>query len=80
MVFLGADVELASQDGLDALGGCGIKKMHRAVDIAVVGDGHGFLSDFVDVRDQLFDIAGAIQQRIVSVQMKVGEFCHEDSF
>ena len=76
MVLLGADVELASQDGLHALGGRGIKKMHRAVDIAMVGNGHGLLSDAVDVCNQLFYIASAIKKRIVGVQVKVGKFCH----
>ncbi len=52
--------------------------MHRAVDIAMIGNGHSLLTDAVDVGDQLFDITGAIKQRIVSVQMKVGKFCHED--
>ena len=69
MVLLGTDVKLASQDGLDAPGGCGLKKMHRAVNVAVVGNGHSLLSDTVDVRHQFFDIAGAVQERIISVEM-----------
>jgi hypothetical protein len=77
MIFLGTDVEFASQDGLDPCGARGIKKMYGAVDIAMVGDGHGFLSDFVDVGDQLFYITSAVKKRIVRVQVKVGEFCHE---
>jgi hypothetical protein len=77
MIFLGTDVELASQDGLDPRGARGIKKMYCTVDIAVVGDGHSFLSDFVDVGDQLFYITSAVKKRIVRVQVKVGEFCHE---
>ena len=76
MVFLRTDVELAAQDRLDALCLGRIKKMHGAVDVAVIGDGHGLLSDAVDVGDQLFDVAGAIQQRVVGVQMKVGKFSH----
>ena len=74
------DVELAAQDRLDALGLRRLKKMHRAVDVAVVGDGHGFLADAVDVRHQLFHIAGAIQQRVVGVQMKMGKFSHGSDF
>jgi hypothetical protein len=77
MIFLGTDVQFASQDGLDPRGAGGIKKMYGAVDIPVVGDGHSFLSDFVDVGDQLFYITSAVEKRIVSVQVKVGEFCHE---
>ena len=80
VVFLGTDVEFAAQDGLDAFGlGC-FEEMHCAVDVAVVGDGHGFLSDFVDVGYEFFDIAGAIEERVIGVQMQVGEFSHGDSF
>ena len=76
MVFLGADVKLTSEDGLDATGGRSFEKMDCAIDVAVVGNGHGLLSDFVDVGNQLFYIASAVKKRIVSVQVKVGEFCH----
>ena len=76
MILLGANVKLAAQNWLDAPGGCGFKKMHRAVDVAVVGDSHGFLSDGVDVRHKFLDIAGAIKEWIVGVQMQVGELSH----
>ena len=48
--------------------------MHCAVDVAVVGDGYGFLSDAVDVGYQLFDIAGAIEEGVVGMQMQMGKF------
>jgi hypothetical protein len=35
--------------------------MYGAVDIAVVGNGHGLLAYAIDVFDQLVNIAGAIQ-------------------
>lgn len=76
MVFLGTDIELAPQDGLDAPGCRSFKKMHCAVDVAVVSDGHGLLSNAVDVGYKLFDITGAIQERIVCVQMEVGKLSH----
>jgi hypothetical protein len=76
MVFLRANVKLTPQDGLDAPGRRSFKKMHCAVDVAVVGDGHGLLSYAVDVSYKLFDITGAIQERIVSMQMEVGELSH----
>ncbi len=76
VVLLRTDIELASQDGLYAFGfGC-FEEVHRTVDVAVVGDGYGFLSDFVDVGYELFDIAGAIEEGVVGVQMQVGEFSH----
>jgi hypothetical protein len=34
------------------------------------------LPDAVDVGYQLFNVAGAIEERIVSMQMKVGKFSH----
>ena len=55
---------------LDAIGLGSIEEMHCTVDVAVVGDGHGLLSDAVDVGYQLFDIAGAIEERVVGVQMQ----------
>ena len=76
MVLLGTDIKFASQDGLHTRGTCGIKKMYGAVNIAMIGNGHGLLSDFVDVGNQLFYIASAVKKRIVSMQVKVGEFCH----
>jgi len=76
MVLLGANIELASQNGLDPFRLGSLKKMHCAVDVAVVGDGHGLLSDAVDVGHQLFDIAGAIEEGVVGVQVQVGKFSH----
>ena len=76
MVFLGANVELTPQDGLDAPGSSGFEKMYCAIDVAVVGDSHGYLSDAVDVGYELFDITSAIQERIVCMQMEVGKLSH----
>ena len=44
--------------------------------MAVVGDGHGVLPNAVDVGYQLFDIAGAIEEGVVGMQMQVGKFSH----
>ena len=41
--------------------------MHCAIDVAVVGDGHGFLPYAVDVGYQLFDIAGAIEKGVIGM-------------
>src|ERR1700761_4791823 len=80
VVLLGTDVELASQDGLDAFGlGC-FEEVHGTIDVAVVGDGHGFLPDVADVGYQFFYVTGAIEEGVVSVQMQVGKFSHGDSF
>ena len=76
VVLVAADIKLASQDGLDALRSSGFKEVHCSVNVAVVGDGHRFLPNAADMVNQLFYVAGAIQQRVVSMQMKVGEFSH----
>ncbi len=44
-----ADVELAAEDGLEALLVHGVEEVDRAVDVAVVGDGGGGLADFGEV-------------------------------
>ena len=76
VVFLGTDVEFAAQDGFDAFGFGGFEEMHGSVDVAVVGDGYGFLPDFVDVGYEFFDVAGAVEEGVVGVQMQVGKFSH----
>jgi hypothetical protein len=50
--------------------------MHGAVNIAVVGNGDGLLSDAGDVLDELFNVAGAVQKGVIGVEMKMGEFRH----
>ena len=45
MVFLLADVKLAAQDRLDALLLRRLKEVHRAIDIAVIGDRNRLLAD-----------------------------------
>ncbi len=76
VVFLVADVELAAQDGFDAFGFGGFEEVDCAVDVAVVGDGYGFLADVVDVGYEFFDVAGAVEEGVVGVQMQVGKFSH----
>ncbi len=76
MIVLLADVELAAQDRLDALLLGRVKKVDCAVDVAVVCDGDGLLADPVHVGHQLVDVAGAVQQRIIRMQMKMCELSH----
>ena len=77
MVLVLADVELAAQDGLDALGFGRVEEVHRAVDVAVVGHGDGFLAERGDAVDELVNVAGAVEEGVFSVQMEVGEFGHD---
>ena len=71
-----AHVELATKDGLDAFGLRRLKKMHRAVDVPVVGHGHGFLAQRRHAIDEFVHVACAVEQGILSVQMEMGEFGH----
>jgi hypothetical protein len=50
-----------------------IEEVHRTEDVAVVGHRHSGLAQRVDVFDQLLYVACAVQQGVVSMQMKVGE-------
>src|SRR5579862_2492976 len=76
MIFLLADVELAAEDGLDPLLLGGLEEVDGSVDVAVVGDGNGFLSDVGDALYELFYVAGAIEEGVVGVQVQMGEFRH----
>ena len=62
MVLFFAHVELAAQDGLDTLRLRRVKEVNRTIDIAVIGDRDGLLADRIHARDQLFYVAGAVQQ------------------
>src|SRR5215471_12440201 len=76
MIVLLADVELAADDRLDSLLLRGIYKMDRAIDVAMVGHGHGLLPDLAHTRHQLLDVAGAVEERVIGMQMEMDEFGH----
>ena len=76
MIFRLAHVELAAQDRLHALRFGRIKKVHSSVDISVVRHGDGLLPQSRYAIHQLVDIAGAVQQRVLRMQMQVSEFRH----
>ena len=67
MVIFLADVELTTNDRLDALGLCCVVKCRGPKDISVVSDGHRRHVERLGALDQLLDIAGAIKQRIIRV-------------
>ena len=77
VVVLLADVELAADDRLDAVLLRGIVEMHRAEDVAVVGDGDGRHVQLGHARHELVDVAGAVEQRVVGVQVKMDKLGHE---
>jgi hypothetical protein len=53
----------------------GVEEVDRAVDVAVVGHGGGGLADFAEVFGELVYVAGAVEEGVVGVEMKMGELC-----
>src|SRR6266568_1317018 len=76
MIVLLADVKLATDDGLNSGGFGGVHKMHSAKNIAVVSHGHGRHAQLFDAMAELFDVASAVEHRIVSMKMKVNALRH----
>ena len=76
-VFLEAggfdEVELAADDGLDALGLGGVVELDRAVEIAVVGKGEGGHAEFHGPVHEPVDAAGAIEEAVVAVDVEMDE-------
>src|SRR5438477_4666080 len=73
MVVLLADVKLTADDWLNSGDFSGVHKMHCAKNIAVVSHGHGRHAQLFDAMAELFDVASAVEHRIVSMAMKVNE-------
>ena len=78
-LFVGArvfgHVKLAADDGFDSALGFGgsIIKMKIAIHIAVIGDGDGGLTESFDLRDELLNGGEAVEERKLSVGVKVNE-------
>ena len=72
IVFL-ADIEFAADDGLDAVLVGRVYEMHCTENISVVGHGDGGHAKFSDTLAKLIDIAGAIEQRVIGMQVQVNE-------
>ena len=76
VVFL-ADVQLATDDRLDArMLVRRVDKMDCAKNVAMVGHGHGGHAQLLHALAEFFDITGAVEQGIVSMQMQVDELRH----
>ncbi len=73
VIVLLADVKLASDDGLDAFLLCRVDKMHGAKNIAVIGHGDGRHPELFHAMDELFDVAGAVKERVIGMEMQVDE-------
>jgi hypothetical protein len=70
-----ADVEFATEDGLEALLLHGVEEVYGAKDVAVVSHGSGGLTDFAEVAGEFIYVAGAIEEGVIGVEVKVGKLC-----
>jgi hypothetical protein len=66
-------VDFASNDGFDPVRFCLVEEICGSKQIAMIGDGNGRHTPARGFGGKLADFAGAIQKRIVRVQMKVNE-------
>ena len=69
----GRDIHFAADDGLDALFTGRLVKINRAIEHAVVGDGQRGKFQFMGLFHQPVQTAGAIEQRILGVQMEMNK-------
>ena len=69
----GGDVGLVAEDRIEA--GCGAfaVELDGAVQVAVIGQGQGVHAQFLGVRDQLGDAAGAVEQAVMAVAVQMNE-------
>ena len=67
------DINLAADDRFDALLPRRLVKINRAVKDAVIGDGQGGELQFARLLHQPVQAAGAIEQRILGVQMQMNK-------
>ena len=76
VVFL-ADVQFAAHDRFDARRLGRIHEMHGSKDVAVIGHSDRGHAEFLHAVNEFLDVAGAIEHRVVSVQVQVNELRHE---
>jgi hypothetical protein len=76
VILLLRDVQLAAEDGLNAAGFRRVEEVDGSVDIAMVGNGDGLLANVRDALNELFYVAGSIEERVIGVQVQVREFSH----
>ena len=72
-VIVWRDIHFAADDWLYAVGGGLVIKIRGGEKIAVVGDGDGGHAAARGFGGQFADFAGAVEKRVVRVQMKVNE-------
>ena len=73
MVFFLADVQLATQDGLHTRFLGGVRELHRAKDVAVIGHGDRRHVEFLNALYELGGIASSVEHREIRVQMQMNK-------
>ena len=76
MILRLAHVEFAAQNRLDAFSLRRLKEVHRSINIPVVRHGHGLLPQRRHAVHKLINVARAVEQGILSMQMQMGKFRH----
>ena len=66
-------VDLAAEDGLDALVEAGVVEGDRSEHVAVVGDGHRLHAEPSHLVHHLVDVAGPVEQAVLGVEVEVDE-------
>ena len=73
VVHVIADVDFASDDGVDSALLCFGIKIHHPIHCAVVGDGAGVHAQLLDAVEQRPDTVCAVQETVFGVQVKMCE-------
>ena len=72
----GRDVDLAAEDRLDPPFPRLVVEHHAREHVAVLGDGEGRCAGLPGVVEQLTDAAGAVEQRVLGVEVEMDELGH----
>ena len=70
-------INFAADDRFNARSLRSLKKLYCTVQYTVIGDCHSGLPLRLDRRDQIFDTAGAVQQGILGMNMKMHKRLHK---
>jgi len=77
MILVFRDVELATEDRLDAVFLSSVEEVDRAIDVAVISHGDGLLPDSRHAFNEFCDVTCSVQQGILGMQMQMGKFGHD---
>ena len=70
----GGDIRLVAQDGVDPGRGGLAVELHRAVEVAVIGDGNGRHPVTLHMLDEFRHAGRAVEQGVMGVAMQVCEW------